>query len=89
VPVDTGRLRNSLGINIHPDGSIRVGSNEKYALWVEEGTGIYGPHHSPIIPRHTHFLVFKPKGSSVYVFAKSVKGRPATPYLRPALLSNF
>lgn len=40
--VDTGRLRNSLTYQITPEGELLIGSNVFYALYVHEGTGIYG-----------------------------------------------
>lgn len=63
----------------------RVGTNLKYATYVHEGTGIYGPKHTPIVPRNGRFLVFTPRGSSVTVFARSVRGVPPRPFLREAL----
>lgn len=37
APVDTGRLRASIGLKKIP-GGWRVGTNVQYALWVEYGT---------------------------------------------------
>lgn len=37
-PVDTGRLRASIGITRHPNNVISVGSNVEYAIFVETGT---------------------------------------------------
>lgn len=86
--VDSGRLRSSVTFQVTgtnaPQMKGRVGSNLEYALAVEEGTGIYGPKGRPITPVQARVLRFPVKGGRI-VFAKSVKGRPATPYLRPAL----
>lgn len=39
-PVDTGRLRSSIAMRIFEDGlAATVGSDLKYALWIEYGTG--------------------------------------------------
>lgn len=87
-PVDTGNLRRTIGYSIHgatPETmSARVGSNAHYALAVEKGTGIYGPKGQPITPKKSNVLVFPGKGGTV-VYARSVRGRKATPFLRPAL----
>lgn len=37
-----GRLRNSIAHRIDPDGALRIGSDVFYAIYVHEGTGIYG-----------------------------------------------
>lgn len=87
-PVDEGNLRNSITTELVIRGATpvaRVGTNVKYALWVHEGTGIYGPRGVKITPKKGKVLVFKPRGSAKLVFAKSVKGMRGTPYLRDAL----
>lgn len=87
-PVDTGTLRRSITFSISglsPETmSARVGSNVEYALAVEVGTGIYGPRGRPITPVRAQVLVFPGRGGRT-VYARSVRGRPATPYLKPAL----
>lgn len=44
TPVDTGRLRNSIAINISGDTAI-IGTNVVYGIYVHEGTG---PHFPPV-----------------------------------------
>lgn len=86
--VDTGRLRASiftrrirrLGLR-----GARVGTNVAYGLMVHNGTGIFGPRHAPIRPRRARVLVFIPRGQTHPVFAHSVRGMEANPYLRNAL----
>lgn len=90
--VETGRLRNSIKtkppqrIGLRKRGiTVQVGSfGVQYAKWVHDGTGIYGPHGSPIVPRTAKFLRFTTK-SGVVVFAKSVRGVPPYPYMQMAL----
>lgn len=86
-PVDTGRLRSSITYELrqsdHPYAV--VGTDVTYARFIENGTGIYGPHKTPIRPVRAKFLAFKPRGSAVTVFARQIRGRPATPFLKPAL----
>lgn len=85
--VDTGTLRRSITYSVTGSSAAsmqaRIGSNLDYALAVETGTGIYGPKGNPIVPVKAQFLVFNTKSGTV--FARSVRGRRATPYLRPAL----
>lgn len=86
--IDTGALRASIYVvPIRVDGlpGARVGTNQRYARWVHGGTGIYGPRRRPITPTSKQFLRFKPKGSRTYVFARSVKGMKANPFLADAL----
>jgi phage gpG-like protein len=88
-PVDTGRLRSSLSVRlvaVHGDPAAVIGTNVKYAGYVMRGTGLYGPRHRPITPVHAKVLVFRGRGGEV-VFARSVKGSPARPFLQLALLA--
>jgi len=84
------------GATVLAGGINKVG----YARFVEEGTGIYGPKGRPIVPVRAKALRFPARGAATrlsgnltsaqqragggWAFAKSVKGRRATPYLRPA-----
>lgn len=87
-PVDTGRLRASINVEItssHNKLACRVGTNVKYAMMVHNGTGIYGPRARPIRPTHASVLAFTPRGGNTTVFASSVRGTPAVPFLAEAL----
>jgi phage gpG-like protein len=83
-PVDTGRLRSSITLRVLAD-RVTVGTNVTYGLYVHEGTGVYGHRHAPIYPVRSRYLVFTPKGETQPVFARSVRGMPARPFLREAL----
>lgn len=86
--VDTGRLRADIHIIVvyrNGEPVILVVTNVRYARWVHDGTGVYGPHHTPIVPRRAKFLRFRPRGSSRYVYARSVKGMRPNPFMRNAL----
>lgn len=88
--VDTGRLRASVNTRRIHRGTLpgaRVGSNVFYAIYVHEGTGIYGRYRRPIRPVRAKVLRFKPKGSTGYAFAQSVKGMRPNPFLVKALRS--
>lgn len=63
----------------------RVGTNTGYGLFPEEGTGIYGPTGRRIYPKTAKVLVFRPRGSSQLVFAKSVKGQKPQHFMLFAL----
>lgn len=102
APVDKGGLRNSLHIEFAtgPGGVTiaRIGSNLPYAIYVHEGTGIYGPRHAMIYPKSGRFMVwparnlsgsgtvqFKGGKTSAFVFATKTKGMPGRPFLVEAL----
>lgn len=92
---DTGRLLAAIRV-VPGDGPERLvrsdpgdGEPERLPRWINDGTGLYGPRRTPIVPRKAPFLVFRvePKGSAGpgdLVFARSVRGRPATPFMREA-----
>jgi len=88
APVDKGQLRASITSQVVFRGGLpigRVGTNVKHAMWVHEGTGIYGPRGMPIRPKNGKVLVFRPKGAAKNVYVKSVKGMKGRPFLRDAL----
>ncbi|BDD81487.1 hypothetical protein TPB0596_12500 [Tsukamurella pulmonis] len=92
APVDTGRLRSSISaVTQETDRGVKVivGSALEYAEYQERGTGIYGPHGTPIVPVTKKALKFKPKGSGKFVFRPSVAGTPATRFLSKALEAVF
>jgi HK97 gp10 family phage protein len=95
APIDTGNLRQNLAANskvvtMGNDfygvvGTNLVANGYPYPQAQEFGTGIYGRHGIPIVPKRKKFLVFKPKGSSKYVFAKSVKGIKPKFFMKKAM----
>lgn len=96
VPVDEGRLRASISHNVTttPTGvTVTVGSPLEYAAYQERGTGIYGPHGTPIVPVTAKVLKFRGGGKNVakgkrpWVFAASVAGSKPTWFLTRALES--
>jgi hypothetical protein len=62
-----------------------VGTNVTYAMYVHEGTGIFGPRHARITPKKGKYLVFTPKGAKGKVFARSVSGSRPKPFLAEAI----
>lgn len=90
APVDNGTLRSSITpeVTAEPARNLvrgRVESRLPYAIYQELGTGIYGPRGAPIRPKRASRLVFKPKGSNEFVFARQVRGTPPKRYLTRAL----
>lgn len=101
-PVDEGTLRASIeAVPMRgPDGlpMVQVGSRLKYAIYVHEGTGIYGPRGTPIRPVRASILRWPAKNNSgsgrrryrggqteTWVYARQSSGSPARPFLRDAL----
>lgn len=93
--IDTGRLRSSITHEIvSSSGGLiaRVGTNVQYALYVHEGTGIYGPKRQRIFPKQKRALAFTWKNAPVPPTSKSgkhvyrsVAGVKPRPFLRSAL----
>lgn len=96
-PVDEGRLRASIDYTIteKPSGvKVVVGSPLPYAKHFHTGTGIHGPHGTPIVPTRKRsasggppFLKFTPKGAGAPLFRRSVKGIEKNPFLADALVA--
>lgn len=90
APVDTGLLRGSISISpATTHGNViegSVGTNLKYALPQETGSGIYGPAHAPIRPKTAKVLRFFVKGTPV--FARQVKGSPGRWYFKGSIEQN-
>lgn len=100
-PVDQGRLRSSISSELAFDSGelvVRVGTNVDYALYVHNGTGIYGPNKRPIVPVNKRALRWAARNNSgsgrrrykggataQYVFSKRSKGFKGTPFLTNAL----
>jgi hypothetical protein len=90
APVDQGPLRASITARVAAQPSqsrvvAMIGSALPYAIYQETGTGIYGPRGAPIRPKRGPYLVFTPKGGNKPVFARQVRGAPATRFLTKAL----
>lgn len=95
APVDDGPLRASLRTKYESSGRYFKGwvySDLEYALYVHEGTGIYGPKGQPIKPKRGRYLVFEarnarttPRGRGNLVFAREVRGQRPNRFLLRAL----
>jgi hypothetical protein len=89
--INTGRLRNSISVELRQVGgklTVAVGTNVSYAIFVHDGTGIWGPRHRLIKPRNGKVLRWKGKtktGKKGYIYARYTRGMERNPFLRDAL----
>lgn len=89
APVDTGTLRASISTSVSSRGGKMVGTVQsalQYAIFVHEGTGLFGKNHRVIKPRRKQVLRFQPRGGGE-VFAKFVRGQHPQPFLVDALFA--
>lgn len=97
-PVDRGDLRGSIVVELATvmgRPTALIGSRLPYAIFVHEGTGIYGARGVPITPRNAKVLAWGTRGmtsrrtraqvANGMAFARSVKGSPGRPFLVNAL----
>lgn len=66
----TGKLRGSIHFDL--SGLRADFFSNKVGMWLTQGTGMWGPSHSPIRPKHAKALHFTIDGQEF--FRKSVKG---------------
>ena len=67
--------------------TIYLAHGSKVGWYMEEGTGIYGPHKRPIVPTEAQALHFSIGGAGI--FAKSIKGMPAQPIIDPTVETSW
>lgn len=68
------------------EAKVGVRRTAPYGLWHHEGTGIFGARRRRIRPLTGNVLVFRIAGR--LVFARSVKGQRANPFLREAFVET-
>jgi len=81
APVVTGNLVNSISSYAVDRGASSYGVvalGSKYVAFVIEGTGIYGPRGTPIVPTRKKALAFFYHGLKVVV--RSVRGQRPNPF---------
>lgn len=71
-------------VKIPTGWAAQVGSDLERMLWFEEGTGVFGSHRTPIVPRTARYLRFQFRDGAV-AFVTSVKGQPGKHPLRDSL----
>jgi hypothetical protein len=90
TPVQDGDMKASYGfsLRVRPFRYVmgRVMNFDEAALWVQTGTGIYGKRGRPIRPRSKRYLRFHGKRDGALIYARSVKGQPANPFMLRGLI---
>lgn len=85
--VDTGNLRSSVRTSLTTFGgspAVRIGTGVRYARYVHDGTGLFGPRRRLIRPRRAKALTFVPRGGR-RVFVRYVRGMRPNAFLKDAL----
>lgn len=85
APVDEGRLAGSFALNQTGEVEWTISTAVHYAAFVHEGTGIYGPTGSRIVPTSAAALAFEWMGELWIV--SSVAGQEPNPYADRAIAS--
>ena len=81
APVRTSNLANTHTSQVDAEGSVgTVSFTAPYAVHVHQGTGLYGPHKTKIVPKNKKALYW-PGGAHP---VRSTKGMKANPFLRRA-----
>lgn len=88
--VNTGILRSSIQVQlVQTPGPprVRIGTNRRYARWVHDGTGVYGPKKMPITPKTKKALKFTTAtyGIKRTIVVRQVKGMKKNEFLKDAL----
>lgn len=67
-PTDHGRLKQWYPYEYTPGEEVKIKSPAHYVTYVNDGTGIYGPHKTPIYSKHIGKpIAFQVGGKMVYV----------------------
>jgi HK97 gp10 family phage protein len=81
APKVRGNLANSIRKYIRDRRAV-ITPVARYALYIHQGTGIYGPHKAKIVPVHKKALAFTIGGKTI--IRRSVKGQKANPFMKRA-----
>lgn len=80
APYRSGDLRASLTVQELDAATVAMGTNLEYAIFVHQGTGLWGPFKRRITPIRKKALYWPGAAHPV----KSVKGQPPQPFLNTA-----
>lgn len=86
APVRHGLLAGSYTLEKTGFAEYGIWSDVEYRWWVHEGTGIYGPHGSPVVPVKAKSLRFEIDGQ--VIFARSVSGQEPNRFIDRAIETN-
>lgn len=87
APKKTHELERSIHGRVERQGGKWVGVIEataKHALWVHDGTGLYGPRKHLIYPKHAKVLAWRGDDGKMH-FARFIRGQRPQPFLTDAL----
>ncbi len=100
APVDEGRLRASITTEMRGSGenlTVRIGTNLKYGIYVEKGTGVYAGR-GYITAKSGGLMRWPNKGgtssggrrysggaTASHIYARRIRGMKAQPFLEPSL----
>lgn len=71
-----------------PESSVITISNDtSYLPFIERGTGLYGPHHAWVVPKHARMLVWMSQGRKI--FAKKTRGMKPQPFVKDAIAAGM
>lgn len=84
--VATGNYRRSVGYQLVGTQRLRVGVTRSaiYAIYLEHGTGLYGPERRRITPVRAKVLAWRGRGGKI-IFRASIAGVRPRPLLVPAV----
>lgn len=92
TPVQDGHMRaaNAMVLRVRPYRHVmaRIVNTDEAAMWVQTGTGIYGPRRRPITPKRARLLRFYGKRDGALLYLPSVKGQPANPFMLRGLMQG-
>lgn len=92
TPRRTGALAESISsITTPTKGYVYVPPTIKYAVYVSEGTGLYGKYHTLIVPTNAKVLATKinpgwgsANANGYYIIGKSSQGQKPNPFMTKA-----
>ena len=92
APKDTGELAGSSSVEMNTLPGLVVGVirfSAPHAMWVHEGTGVYGPRRRPITARGRVMRFRGRRGGAGrnrgFTYTRSAQGQPGKPFLVTAL----
>lgn len=86
TPKGKGVAVNSWSIQDNGEYTREVSNSKYYLPFINDGTGIYGKYHRPIVPVRSNVLVFEWHGKTW--FLRSVKGQKPTKFVERSLEST-
>ena len=93
APKDTNLLSETFEVTSPPPTRIgprvRYSSRQKYALYPEVGTGLYGPKRQWIYPKRARVLTWVDRRTGTRIYARRVRGQRPQRYFRKAMVDVY